>query len=84
MDRRRALAGASWSRTGLLGEALCDVVLPGDMKESHELGHRGAEGSRGRARHVPGGDAAMRSQANTARLMEQNPTLMRLREIEAP
>jgi len=25
----------------------------------------------------------MRSQANTARLMEQNPTLMRLREIEA-
>ena len=27
--------------------------------------------------------AAMRSQANTARLMEQNPTLMRLREIEA-
>jgi hypothetical protein len=27
--------------------------------------------------------AAVRSQANTARLMEQNPTLMRLREIEA-
>jgi hypothetical protein len=27
--------------------------------------------------------AALRSQANTARLMEQNPTLMRLREIEA-
>ena len=27
--------------------------------------------------------AAMRSQANTARLIEQNPTLMRLREIEA-
>ena len=25
----------------------------------------------------------MRSQANTARILEQNPTLMRLREIEA-
>jgi hypothetical protein len=27
--------------------------------------------------------SAMRSQANTARIPEQNPTLMRLREIEA-
>jgi regulator of protease activity HflC (stomatin/prohibitin superfamily) len=27
--------------------------------------------------------AAMRSQANTAKLLENNPTLMRLRELEA-
>ena len=58
-------------------------MLPGEMKElmnSVTDAKKAAEAALITRREET---AAMRSQANTARLLEQNPTLMRLREIEA-
>ena len=59
-----------------------DVILPGDMKE---LMNRVTEAKKAaeanlvtRREEV----AAMRSQANTARILETSPTLMRLKELE--
>lgn len=60
-----------------------DVMLPGEMKEIMNKvieAQKAAEAALVTRREET---AAMRSQANTARLLEQNPTLMRLREIEA-
>jgi regulator of protease activity HflC (stomatin/prohibitin superfamily) len=60
-----------------------DVMLPGEMKELMNrviAAQKAAEAALITRREET---AAMRSQANTARLLEQNPTLMRLREIEA-
>ena len=62
--------------------AVRDLILPGDMKE---LMNKVTE-----ARKTAEADlitrreetAAIRSQANTARLLAENPTLMRLRELE--
>jgi regulator of protease activity HflC (stomatin/prohibitin superfamily) len=59
-----------------------DVILPGEMKELMNRvieAHKAAEAALVTRREET---AAMRSQANTARLIEQNPTLMRLRELE--
>jgi len=58
-------------------------MLPGEMKELMNKvieAQKAAEAALITRREET---AAMRSQADTARLMEQNPTLMRLREIEA-
>ena len=60
-----------------------DVVLPGDMKallNQVTEARKAAEVSVITRREET---AAMRSQANTARLLDNNPTLMRLRELEA-
>jgi regulator of protease activity HflC (stomatin/prohibitin superfamily) len=59
-----------------------DVILPGEMKELMNRvieAQKAAEAALVTRREET---AAMRSQANTARLIEQNPTLMRLRELE--
>ncbi|MFL5340440.1 MAG: slipin family protein [Gemmataceae bacterium] len=59
-----------------------DVILPGDMKE---LLNRVTEAKAAAEAHLitrREETAAMRSQANTARLLQDNPTLMRLRELE--
>jgi regulator of protease activity HflC (stomatin/prohibitin superfamily) len=59
-----------------------DVILPGEMKELMNRvieAQKAAEAALVTRREET---AAMRSQANTARLFEQNPTLMRLRELE--
>lgn len=59
-----------------------DVILPGDMKE---LLNRVVEAKRvAEANLISRREetAAMRSQANTAKLLADNPTLMRLRELE--
>lgn len=59
-----------------------DVILPGDMKELLNKvteARKAAEAALITRREET---AAARSQANTARLFEQNPTLMRLRELE--
>ncbi len=53
-----------------------DVILPGDMKDLMDK-VMGANLIVGREE-----TAAMRSQANTAKLLEGSPTLMRLRELE--
>ncbi len=60
-----------------------DVILPGEMRELLNRvteAKRAAEASLITRREET---AAMRSQANTAKLLEGNPTLMRLRELEA-
>ncbi len=79
-----ALLSTRAEALGLRVDALAirDLVLPGDMRE---LMNRVTE-----ARKVAEANlimrreetAAMRSQANTARLLADNPTLMRLRELE--
>jgi regulator of protease activity HflC (stomatin/prohibitin superfamily) len=59
-----------------------DVILPGEMKDLMNRvteAQKAAEASLITRREET---AAMRSQANTARILESNPTLMRLRELE--
>jgi len=59
-----------------------DVILPGEMKDLMNKvteARKAAEAALITRREET---AAMRSQANTARILEQNPTLMRLRELE--
>ncbi len=59
-----------------------DVILPGEMKDlmNRVIESRKAAEANLIARREE--TAAMRSQANTAKLLENNPTLMRLRELE--
>ncbi len=59
-----------------------DIILPGDMKE---LMNRVTEAKKAAEANLIARreeTAAMRSQANTAKLLEANPVLMRLRELE--
>lgn len=59
-----------------------DLILPGDMKDLMNKvteAHKAAEANLIYRREET---AAMRSQANTAKLLQDNPTLMRLRELE--
>ncbi|MCA9106345.1 MAG: slipin family protein [Planctomycetales bacterium] len=59
-----------------------DVILPGEMKD---LMNRVTEAKKAAEANLIARreeTAAMRSQANTARLLADNPTLMRLRELE--
>ncbi len=59
-----------------------DIILPGDMKE---LLNRVTEAKKAAEANLISRreeTAAMRSQANTAKLLESSPVLMRLRELE--
>ena len=59
-----------------------DVILPGDMKD---LMNRVTEARKAAEANLISRreeTAAMRSQANTAKLLADNPVLMRLRELE--
>ena len=59
-----------------------DIILPGDMKE---LMNKVTEAKKAAEAHLIARreeTAAMRSQANTAKLLDGSPTLMRLRELE--
>lgn len=59
-----------------------DVILPGDMRD---LMNRVTEAQKAAEANLISRreeTAAMRSQANTARLLSDNPTLMRLKELE--
>lgn len=59
-----------------------DIILPGDMKD---LMNRVTEAKKAAEANLISRreeTAAMRSQANTAKLLDANPTLMRLRELE--
>ncbi len=64
------------------GFGIRDVILPGDMKAlmNRVIEARKAADANLIMRREE--TAAMRSQANTARLLENNPTLMRLRELD--
>jgi len=62
--------------------AVRDLILPGDMKDLMNKvteARKAAEADLITRREET---AALRSQANTARLLAENPTLMRLRELE--
>jgi regulator of protease activity HflC (stomatin/prohibitin superfamily) len=67
---------------GILSLGIRDIVLPGDMKElmNKVIEARKAADANLITRREE--TAAMRSRANTARLLENNPTLMRLRELD--
>jgi hypothetical protein len=74
-------------RVGQLGLELVtvgvrDIILPGEMKD---LMNKVTEAKKAAEAHLivrREETAAMRSQVNTAKLLEDNPTLMRLRELE--
>lgn len=59
-----------------------DIILPGDMKD---LMNRVTEAKKAAEANLIARreeTAAMRSQANTAKMLAENPTLMRMRELE--
>jgi hypothetical protein len=83
----RALERMLSGRAAELGLAIVDlgirdVILPGEMKElmNKVIEARKAADANLITRREE--TAAMRSQANTARILENNPTLMRLRELD--
>ena len=59
-----------------------DVILPGDMKDLMNKVTEAKKGAEANLIARREETAAMRSQANTAKLLADNPTLMRLRELE--
>jgi regulator of protease activity HflC (stomatin/prohibitin superfamily) len=59
-----------------------DVILPGDMKDLMNKVTEAKKAAEANLIVRREETAAMRSQANTAKLLEGNPTLMRLRELE--
>ncbi len=81
MDAVRSKADALGLEIVSLG--IRDIILPGDMKtllnQVTEV-RKAAEANLIARREET---AAVRSQANTAKMIEANPTLMRLRELEA-
>jgi regulator of protease activity HflC (stomatin/prohibitin superfamily) len=87
VDLARAMVGAVTERAKTWGAEILrleikDIVLPGDMKV---LLNRVIEADkRAQANNILRREevAATRSLANTARLLEQNPTLRRLKEAE--
>ncbi|MEX0320794.1 MAG: SPFH domain-containing protein [Puniceicoccaceae bacterium] len=67
----------------IMGLGIRDVILPGDMKELLNQvieAEKAAQANNIKRREET---AAMRSQLNSAKLIEQNPILMRLRELES-
>jgi hypothetical protein len=66
----------------IVGFGVKDVILPGDMRELLNRvvqAQKEAEATQISRREET---AAIRSQCNTAKLLESNPTLMRMRELE--
>lgn len=59
-----------------------DVILPGDMKDLMNKVTEAKKAAEANLISRREETAAMRSQANTAKLLTDNPTLMRLRELE--
>lgn len=60
-----------------------DVILPGDMKELMNKVTEAKKAAEANLIARREETAAIRSQANTAKLLAETPTLMRLRELEA-
>ncbi|TWT80385.1 SPFH domain / Band 7 family protein [Planctomycetes bacterium CA13] len=74
-------------RAGTLGlevvsVGIRDVILPGDMKDLMNKVTEAKKAAEANLIARREETAAMRSQANTAKLLADNPTLMRLRELE--
>ena len=61
---------------------LKDIILPGDMKELLNKVTEARKASEAALITRREETASMRSQANTAKILEANPTLMKIRELE--
>lgn len=59
-----------------------DVILPGDMKDLMNKVTEAKKAAEANLIVRREETAAIRSQSNTAKLLQDNPTLMRLRELE--
>jgi regulator of protease activity HflC (stomatin/prohibitin superfamily) len=59
-----------------------DIILPGDMKELLNKVTEAKKAAEANLITRREETAGMRSQANTAKILEDNPTLMRMRELE--
>jgi regulator of protease activity HflC (stomatin/prohibitin superfamily) len=66
----------------LVSVGIRDVILPGEMKDLMNKVTEAKKAAEANLIARREETAAMRSQANTARLLQDNPTLMRLRELE--
>lgn len=82
-ELERLAAGAA-SELGLevVSVGIRDVILPGEMKAILNRVTEAAKAAEADLITRREETAAMRSQANTARIFESNPALMRLRELE--
>ncbi|WDP91043.1 MAG: slipin family protein [Desulfobacter sp.] len=77
LEKKAPALGVRINRFGIR-----DIILPGDMKELMNKvieAEKAADANLIMRREET---AAMRSQANTARLLDNNPTLMRLKELD--
>jgi regulator of protease activity HflC (stomatin/prohibitin superfamily) len=77
LRRRVSALGLEIMTTGIR-----DVILPGEMKDLFNQVTQAKKAAEANLIARREETAAMRSQANTARLLQDNPTLMRLRELE--
>jgi len=66
----------------VIGLGVRDIILPGDMKDLMNKVIEAKKAAEANLIFRREETAAMRSQANTAKLLESNPVLMRLRELE--
>lgn len=66
----------------VLSVGIRDVILPGEMKELLNKVMEAKKAAEANLIARREETAAMRSQANTAKLLQENPTLLRLRELE--
>lgn len=66
----------------ILSAGIRDVILPGDMKDLMNKVTEAKKAAEANLIVRREETAAMRSQANTAKILQDNPTLMRLRELE--
>lgn len=66
----------------LIRVGIRDVILPGDMKDLMNKVTEAKKAAEANLISRREETAAMRSQANTAKMLADNPTLMRLRELE--
>jgi regulator of protease activity HflC (stomatin/prohibitin superfamily) len=78
------LVGRRASELGLeiASVGIRDVILPGDMKDLMNKVTEAKKAAEANLISRREETAAMRSQANTAKVLADNPTLMRLRELE--
>jgi regulator of protease activity HflC (stomatin/prohibitin superfamily) len=66
----------------VIAAGIRDVILPGEMKDLLNKVTEAKKAAEANLIARREETAAMRSQANTAKLLQDNPTLMRLRELE--
>ncbi len=76
---RRRAGSLGWE---VLAVGIRDVILPGEMKELLNKVTEAKKAAEANLIARREETAAMRSQSSTAKLLQENPTLLRLRELE--